>query len=286
MTTEQANATFNSAALAVRDLIQRAYEAGTRPSSGRVRINPMPSTDEINKALQAFDRAAVGLAHARMEETARMCGFEGLTEALGYLVCLRDNPIAGLVRDAIALFDRTALPSYAEHCDWQAWKDRAVAAVGKDAPPPETINVQTATGEALDALLQTIHHPTTLTAPNGERSTVGDTVVVDSWDFYGLPMTRVVAGVPVYYWAGRKGRATTSWCGRWAHSLIPAGAEHVVVDETRGTLSDTAPIFVCRIVESIEPFSLGHTLYISREELKPLREGSWVPEGGCHHELT
>jgi hypothetical protein len=102
----------------------------------------------------------------------------------------------------------------------------------------------------------------------------------DAWDFYGLPPTKLgrglppFGGAPVYYWNGRTGRPGN----RYAHTQLglPVTAEHVIVDETRGEPSDTCESFVCRIINSVEPLSLGHTIVIARSELQPVGD-DWKP---------
>lgn len=267
---ETAEGTLNANRMAVRDLVQRAYDAGRTPDSGRVRADPKPTADEVNKAVQAVERGAVLLAHARMEYVAKACGFEGLTEALGYLQTLRANPIADLLREAVKLVGAKACAGDG----FSDWYDRARAVVGDKPPPAEEVPEELTLTTQQEMCVAEIGAVL-------ERQT-GD-AAADTWDFYGLPRTRVVCGEPVYFWRGREGRPSTNRYRKNAEGL-PTGCEHVMIDETRGDPSGPAP--VCRIVESIEPLSLGHTLCISREELEPLDEGAWVPKGGAttsHH---
>lgn len=155
---------LNSVRMTVRDLVHRAYEAG-QTSHDDVPLRDevaKPNAEEVNDAIQTLERRAVILAHARMEETAKLCGFEGLTEALGYLITLRDNPLAELLREAINLCsvgDITPSEDVADEGGWSNWMYRAKAAVGDTVPPPD---------------VPTIHYPTTFTSPKGERSTIGD----------------------------------------------------------------------------------------------------------------
>jgi hypothetical protein len=310
-TIEQVEELRTKARAHVHDMVQLAYDAGRQ--RGDVPGDAMkPSAKAVNGAVDHVELAAVKLAHARMEETAKRCGFEGLTEALGYLITLRDNPVAELLREAVNLAALGDIDESTEAYGWGHWFKRAKAVVGDTAPPPEAISVDahelaierrpevevhTATGEALDRKLGMRPELAADFGPSAGawpqmagrfqrpeqqvlsgcavRAAIQVEEAADPWDFYGLPRTRLIAGAPIYYWDGRGGRASRvpSWCAR------PVGSEHVVIDETRGDPAGPAP--VCRIVESIEPLSLGHTLCISREELQPLAEGSWVPKGGA-----
>lgn len=253
------------ARMAVRDLIQRAYDAGYLQDGTR------PSAEEVNAALASLEKATKDFAHWRMEETAKRCGFDGVTAALGYVLTLGSNPLAALLDEARNLAivgDIYPSEDKAECGGWSYWLHRVNAVLG--VKPNEVIahahdnavqiEPQVLSGCAVRAAIQ--------------REQTGD-AAADAWDYYGLPRTRCIGDVPVYYWNGRNGRY-----GK-AHRLadgLPTGAEHVVVDESRGDPSGPAP--VCRIVESVEPLSLGHTLVISREELQPLGDNSWTPEGG------
>lgn len=104
------------------------------------------------------------------------------------------------------------------------------------------------------------------------------------WNFYGLPRTKLVgrgapfADSPVYYWRGRPDRASAASV-RWGIGSLPqlpVGADHVIVDRSRGNPSDTCDAFVCRILECAEPLSLGHTVVIARDELTPVGD-DWKP---------
>jgi len=130
---------LNYARMTVRDLVQQAYDAGrTRGVEGEQTAKP--TAEEVNKAIQTIERGAVVLAHARMEHVAKACGFEGLTEALGYLQTLRANPIAELLREAVnlaAIGDIHPSDDPAEAGGWGNWMKRARAVVGDAAPPAE-----------------------------------------------------------------------------------------------------------------------------------------------------
>lgn len=141
-TIEAAEGTLNTNRTAVRDLIQRAYDAGMDiASTGHPGGPPIarPSAKEVNEAIAAVERGAVQLAHARMEYVAKACGFEGLTEALGYLQTLRDNPLATMLREVVNL---CALGDVDEHTDALGWGvliGRIKAVIGDEPPPPEAM---------------------------------------------------------------------------------------------------------------------------------------------------
>lgn len=144
-TIEAAEGTLNTNRTAVRDLIQRAYDAGMDiASTGHPGGPPIarPSAKEVNEAIAAVERGAVQLAHARMEYVAKACGFEGLTEALGYLQTLRDNPLATMLREVVNL---CALGDVDEHTDALGWGvliGRIKAVIGDEPPPPDVMPVE------------------------------------------------------------------------------------------------------------------------------------------------
>jgi len=143
---EIAEVPLNYARMNVRDLVQQAYDAGQTSNEERHARNgvPKPTADEVNKAVQAIERGAVLLAHARMEHVAKACGFEGLTEALGYLQTLRANPIADLLREAVnlaAVGDIHPSDDVTESGGWGNWMKRARAVVGDKPPPPDLDNL-------------------------------------------------------------------------------------------------------------------------------------------------
>lgn len=132
MTTEQiAQIPLEWARIDVRDLVHRAYDAGK--DSVRTVATLKPSDIEIARATAALEKATLTAAMGRMEEVAKRCGFEGLTEALGYLQTLRENPLAELLREAVNL---AALGMH-EHAGWTDWYARARAVVGDKTPPRE-----------------------------------------------------------------------------------------------------------------------------------------------------
>jgi len=140
----------------VHNAVQLAYDAGYAVGNidRHASESGKPSAKAVNDAIDNVEMAAVQLAHTHMEETAKRCGFEGLTEALGYLITLRDNPVAELVREAVNLCivgDITESDDVAAEGGWGNWLKRARAVVGDAAPPPETITVE-AHETALDRL--------------------------------------------------------------------------------------------------------------------------------------
>lgn len=139
-TIEQVEELRTKARAHVHDMVQLAYDAGRQ--RGDVPGDAMkPSAKTVNSTIDHVELAAVKLAHARMEETAKRCGFEGLTEALGYLITLRDNPVAELLREAVNLAALGDIDENTEAYGWGHWFKRAKAVVGDTAPPPETISV-------------------------------------------------------------------------------------------------------------------------------------------------
>lgn len=320
---ELAEVPLNFARMTVRDLIQQAYDAGKTSNEERLRIPHAgkPTAEETNKAIAAVERGAVGLAHARMEFVAQACGFEGLTEALGYLQTLRANPIAALLREAVnlsAIGDIHPSDDPAADGGWGNWMKRAQAIVGNAAPPEQEVLSGCAVRAEIQRrpwLEESAGRPMTLgstpesvapyeadVAEHDERmaklyGNLGDgpnldnlstqqemcvaeiaAVVADTWDFYGLPRTNTIGDLPVYYWGGRNGRPGS----RHAQTQLgaPYTAEHVMIDETRGPpLGKETLVFTCRIIESVEPLALGHTIFISREELQAVGS-DWKPTTG------
>lgn len=129
---------LNYARMSVRDLVQRAYDAG-RSSGVEGEHVPKPTADEVNKAIKAVEDGAVKLAHARMEETAKRCGFEGLTELIGYMLTSRPDVQLRLAHTLLREFiDLCALGDTDETTEAYGWGDlikRANAAIGGKAPP-------------------------------------------------------------------------------------------------------------------------------------------------------
>jgi hypothetical protein len=141
-TIEQVEELRTKARAHVHNMVQLAYDAGRQRGDAPGDVM-RPSAHTVNSAVDHVELAAVKLAHARMEETAKRCGFEGLTEALGYLVTLRDNPVAALLREAVNLAALGDIDENTEAYGWGHWYKRAKAVVGDTAPPPETIKFET-----------------------------------------------------------------------------------------------------------------------------------------------
>lgn len=136
---KNAEAALERARMAVRDLIQRAYEAGFdsgRPGQTSPVRTERPTTKEINDAITALEHETVKLAHARMEETAKRCGFEGLTELIGYVLTTRPDVQLRLVHTLLREFiDLCALGDTDETTEAYGWGDLIKRAKAATAPP-------------------------------------------------------------------------------------------------------------------------------------------------------